>query len=260
MAGAVALAGAVAGAVAVAIILVILTFSGGGLTTGGVGLTLLFVTPPVLNAFLDWPSWWASRWLGRRLLAQLGGEAARWRRFAVLGIHGLIDFAAALLFLYLLAVALPFAIELFNLWALARGEAKPLELGAFLEAARQQPWPNALWVLLMLASTVFPTLLHAMALVASPVMIWLGSDAGRERLAAELTSSDPPPLSAVREASWHLVWTWLTAFVAPLLMLALFLAAIGMAWEPVGEVLLGAAHRGVGMAADVAKWIGWIAS
>ncbi len=131
-----------------------------------------------------------------------------------------------------------------------------LALRPFLNQAVQQPWPNGLWVLAMLLSTLVPTLLHAMALVASPVMVWLGSSEEREQIAAGLTRKNPTP-AAIRSAAWHMTWTWLIGITAPLLMLAAFVWLIGALWRPVGDLLLGAALDGMGWALDLALALGW---
>lgn len=258
-AGAFAVAGTVAAiAMGVFVVLAIAASGSTSLDAGGVALLLFFVALPILNAVLDWPSWWVSRKLGGNLVDQIAKDAGRRRRSVVLVLHGLADFIAAVVLLYLLAIALPFMIELFNLWAEASGVSKPLELRAFLNRAVSQPWPDGLWVLAMLLSTLFPTLLHAMALVASPVMIWLGSDVRRQGIAAELVATNPPSPAAVRYASWHLARTWLIAIIAPLAVVAASVTLIGVVWEPVGDILLGAAVRGIAGASHVAHWLGWV--
>jgi hypothetical protein len=161
-----------------------------------------------------------------------------------------------LLCLWGLAVLLPFVIELFNLWSQAHGNPKPLALRPFLNEAVHRPWPDGLWVLAMLLSTLVPTLLHAMALVASPVMVWLGSSDGRRAIAAGLTAENPSP-AAIRSAAWHMTWTWLIGISTPLLMLAGFVWLIGAFWRPVGDLLLGAALDGMGWALDLALALGW---
>ena len=241
---------------------------GGGLTTGSVydiSLLLFFVALPIANALLDWPSWWVSRWLGQHLLKIVSRKAASSANpggsFACSDRRG---FArprpdrprSAVLCLWGLAVLLPFLIELFNLWSAAHGNPKPLALRPFLNQAVQQPWPNGMWVLAMLLSTLVPTLLHAMALVASPVMVWLGSSDRREQIAVGLTAKKPDARGDPG-AAWHMTWTWLIGITAPLLMLAAFVWLIGVFWRPVGDLLLGAALDGMGWALSLALALGW---
>ncbi len=161
-----------------------------------------------------------------------------------------------MLCLWGLAVLLPFLIELFNLWSEAHGQPRPLALRSFLAEAVARPWPYGLWVLAMLLSTLFPTLLHAMALVARPVMLWLRKTEAREQIAAGLILDQPSP-AAIRSAAWHMTWTWLIAIIAPLLVLAGLVLAIGAIWRPVGDLLLGAALDGMGLALHLALALGW---
>jgi hypothetical protein len=128
--------------------------------------------------------------------------------------------------------------------------------GLVVEAV-QRPCPNGLWVLIMLLSTLVPTALHAMVLVASPLMVWLRSDQKRLAIAKGLRATDPEP-RAIRKASWHLVRTWVIGITAPLALAAAFVIAIGEIWRPIGDVLLGAAHRGMAGAFYVANGLGWV--
>jgi hypothetical protein len=144
----------------------------------------------------------------------------------VLAGHMAADLLAAVGLLYLLAMALPFVIELFNLGCRGAGLQEPLQLRTFLALAVQRPWPNGIRVVVMLVSTLVPTALHAMVLVASPLMVWLGSDQKRQAIAAGLRASEPEAW-AIRKASWHLVWTWVIGITAPLALAAAFVIVIG---------------------------------
>jgi len=222
-----------------------------------VAVLLFFFALPVINALLDCPSWWVSRALGRHLLGTLDNAAGRGRKTLVLAVHMAADLIAAVALLYLLAMALPFMIELFNLACRGFGLQEPLQLRSFLAQAVQRPWPNGIWVLVMLLSTLVPTALHAMVPVASPLMVWLGSDRKRQAIAAGLRANHPQPW-AIRKASWHLVWTCVIGIAAPLALAATFVVAIGEIWRPVGDMLLGAANRGMAGAFHVANALGWI--
>ena len=89
-------------------------------------------------------------------------------------------------------------------------------------------------------------------------MVWLGSDARREAIAAGVRSNDPDP-SAIRATSWHLVRTWVIGLAAPLALAAALVYTPGHLWRPVGDLLLGAARRGMAGALHLAYWLGWLA-
>lgn len=215
----------------------------------GINLIVVLIALPFANALLDWPSWWVSRGLGRHLEGVLGRA---WAALAIAG-HVVVDLIAAVAFLYALAVLLPFVIEVFNLWSVHNGNPKPLALEGFIEQAVEKPWPNAVWVLLMLLSTLVPTLLHAGALVPALLMAWLHPNAKRARIAHELVTNASPSPAAIRSAAWHMTRTWLIAIVSPILMLGLIVWLVGVLWGSVGGWLAGAAYWGIDLAHALAR-------
>src|SRR5271166_1390625 len=106
-----------------------------------VALLLFFITLPIVNAIMDWVSWWVSRWLGANLLDTVGRAAGRWSKtvslFSIAG-YMVIDLVVAVFLLWLLAMALPFVIQLFNFWCRGAGLMEPLPLAAFLVEVVQQ--------------------------------------------------------------------------------------------------------------------------
>ena len=106
-------------------------YSSDPLSTHNIGLVLFLVGLPLINALLDWASWWISRWLGLDLRRRLGSRLNRSWQFIAIAAHVVIDMAAALAFLWMLALVLPLVIELFNHWALATNGRKPLPLTDF---------------------------------------------------------------------------------------------------------------------------------
>ena len=109
----------------------------------------------------------------------------------------------------------------------------------------------------MLFSTLLPSMLHMIALLAAPLMVWLGPSAYRERIAAGLLE-DHPSAGVLRAAAWHAVWTWVIAIGATCAMAVLFVWIVGMAHTSIGRILFDAAHLGIDLASTVAETIAWL--
>ena len=195
-------------------------------------LILFWVLLPVANALWDWASWWVSRWLGQQLL-----DTIRRRDLGVLhkiwtGLwHATADFAFALMFLIMLARTLPWAVEQFNAWIVWGGGTPSFELGDYLCAAAREPWSTGLWATLMLLSTLFPTALHAMAALASPLAagaLWLQrNETLAKRLKSE-TSGSPAFEAVVDDAAVHFAWTWIGVWILAGVLVTV--AFIGLLW------------------------------
>lgn len=215
-------------------------------------LSLFFVYLPLTNMVLDWPSWWISRWLGHHLIRQTSGANSRIAGFLLIGIHVLIDLSIAITLLFGLAVALPLVIELLNLLGNQRSELQNIELRSLITQTVQAPWPNALWIGLMLLSTLCPTLLHAGALIASPLAFWLVPDNQKYAIQVGLTVHNDPNPDAIRYAAWHQVHFWIIAIAAPIALLALFIWTLSS--------LTGGIARHLIWAADIGIWLAhWLA-
>ena len=179
---------------------------------------LFFLILPIANALLDWPSWAVSRWLGHDLHDLMRGETRRLGRWlrrlfraawqpVAFAVHIGLDLVAALVTLLALAALLPFLVQLFNHFAVARGVAAPLELGGFLDDAVMEPWPKGFWPLSMLATTLIPTALHAGALLIS-VFLWLIQPAEwRQSIVAGLQSDGATLAWAAARASGLVILT-----------------------------------------------------
>jgi len=183
---------------------------------------------------MDWASWWVSRWLGASLLDTIDRAAGRGSKIVSLVGYMVIDLVVAVILLWLLAMALPFVIQLFNLWCREAGLTEPLPLAAFLDQVVQRPWPKGIWVLTMLLSTLVPTALHAMVLIASPFMVWLRSDATRVRIAAGLSAKEPEHW-AYYDASRHLIQALLIGIAASLALAWAFVSAADVLWSAIGD-------------------------
>ena len=124
----------------------------------------------MVNGFWDWGSWWVSRWLGRHLLGKLHDDGASGERVWAVVWHGGIDLVLALLMLGTFAFFLAFAFESYNQLASALGPAA-YQLVPFIDAAALAPWGQGLWLTVMLLSTLVPTALHGVMLLASPLAL-----------------------------------------------------------------------------------------
>jgi hypothetical protein len=131
-------------------------------------LLVFFFILPVINGFWDWLSWWVTRLLGRHLLVTLApARALGGRAVTILG-HGLLDFVLSAALLAAMAFLLAFGFEAYDQIAAAQGQ-RAFDLGPYLEAAADHPWTDGLWLTVMLLSTLFPTALHVVVLLASPL-------------------------------------------------------------------------------------------
>lgn len=227
---------------------------------------MFFAILPLINALLDWPSWLVSRWLGRDLLRRLDGS--RLRQIWGLVWHGVLDIAAAAIFLVLLAALLPRALGLFFEIASRVVELPPISLPAYLCVAAREPLGAGLWASAMLFSTLVPTALHLMFLVASPLAFWLRPTAPVwvER-AAYLAGHGAPPQSdlprnpslreaelkrdgVLRQTASKVAW-WRIRQILLIYPLA-FVVALGLLWSLWRLVQL--------VTGPLPEWLLWIAT
>jgi hypothetical protein len=145
---------------------------------------------PIINGLWDWLSWWITRWLGRHLLSTLGEARDLQLRAATIAGHGVLDLILAVALLAAMAFFLAFGFEAYNRMAIAqRGEDLPVfALEPFLANAADHPWTEGLWLTVMLISTLVPTALHMVALLASPLALVTLPTEKRLKLAAEIES------------------------------------------------------------------------
>jgi hypothetical protein len=171
---AVAVAGAVAGAVAVAVagaVAVAVAVAGAVYQAfvGNYEASLLFagfyLALPLINALMDWGSWWVSRYF----LERASRETRVWNILRDL----LYDSIWALLFMLLLCVCIPAVIMGLNgLYSLFSSAS--IDWTAYAVAARTDPWGKGIMVTLMLITTLIPTLLHIALGVVALLLNMLG--------------------------------------------------------------------------------------
>ncbi|OQW98577.1 MAG: hypothetical protein BWK73_52195 [Thiothrix lacustris] len=116
-----------------------------------------YLALPLVNALLDWLSWWVSRFFLER--------TAQAPRVRVIVLDVVLDFGVAVLFMLALCLLLPAgAILLDSLYAgwVDVETGVPAETGwqEYAVWARDDPWGKGIMVTLMLVTTLIPTLLH----------------------------------------------------------------------------------------------------
>lgn len=116
-----------------------------------------YVLLPLVNALLDWLSWWVSRFFLER--------TAQAPRVRVIVLDVVLDFGVAVLFMLALCLLLPAgAILLDSLYAgwVNVKTGVPAQTGwqEYAVLARDDPWGKGIMVTLMLVTTLIPTLLH----------------------------------------------------------------------------------------------------
>ena len=175
-----------------------------------VSVLLFFLVLPLANAVWDWLSWIASRRLGRHLLRTLDDERGPWARAWAVAWHGLADLAIAVGLLLAMAWALAFGFALYDEIATWK-EAKSAfpELAAMVTRAAAEPFGPGFWLTAMLVTTLFPTLLHGLVLLASPLgLVFLPGKKRRDL--AEMLELYEAANEGEQAAIRHEVAVWVT--------------------------------------------------
>lgn len=148
----------------------------------------LVILAPLLNASLDTVSWyWTRRYL-RDLFPETGP-----RRIGVLRAidHLARDFALAVLFLVILAIALAGVFALWSEVLRLSGVLNGFPWRDYLKAAQEGPFGEGVGITLMLITTLIPTFLHFFATImalALPSIGWLwGEKTSTDDLRAPLS-------------------------------------------------------------------------
>lgn len=212
---------------------------------------LLLAVLPMVNMIVDWPSWWISRKLGHHLLESSYFDMSDLKITGVIASHVLIDVAVAVLLFFGLAAVMSFTIELLNFWFVLRGSTSIVDLPQFINQSIEYPWPNAIWIALMLLSTLVPTMMHFSVLVASPLALWLIPNDRRLEVAKDLTARGETDPRAVGYAAWHQIRFWTIAVGAPIAILSLVVWAAGKLIGSIAEHLAWAANVGIWLAHQI---------
>ena len=204
-------------------------------------LVSFFLFLPLANGGLDYASWWISRRLGRDLAAGLSTVKTRRQWAWRIGWHAAADLGGAALLLLALAFVLGLGFGMAEHGEVGAAGSRDLALVATVQQAVAAPWSvdGGLWFSLMLVSTLVPTALHMLFLVASPVAaIRMGkatqerrrlsaglhphfwrtcSEEGRQQLATQIS----------RELVQRQVWVWAPAAALLVFVAGLLAAGVG---------------------------------
>lgn len=254
LAGALALVGAAAGAGTIGSVVGSGqprgAFAGGFGVVAGLGLTVLFFSArvntsevaivsivlflilPLVNGFWDWLSWWISRGLGSDLRLKLQPAGSTGRRAMTVAWHTLADLVAAVVLLAAMAYLLAVGFAGYNQVAIALSDEGRGAFGLerFIERAAAAPWTDGLWLTVMLVSTLVPTFLHLIMLLASPIALVALPTEKRLALAADLdTYADQPERQASirRRAGKYVAREKHGALALATFLLVLLLAMLG---------------------------------
>ena len=231
-------------------------------------LVAFFLIIPVLDAVLDAVSWVATRLMLGHLRSGLKARATAWRRAVVIAGHTLADVALAIVSLFALAWLLAFAFE----WAAQQGVFGPIdsEDGAFvrgmLAAAAAAPFRDGLWLLLMLATTFAPTVVHLAFLAYGPLAVIALPGARRQDLVARLEGWDGAD-QGERDETVHRVATYfargrLRVWFAAAAIVVLGPIGVGIGvhaafgvglWGALGAALVATADHAIDLAAALAS-------
>lgn len=130
-------------------------------------LLLLLLLFPLINASLDWISWWFSR----VFLSRASQEDKVWK----IARDIVADLALGVLFMLALCVLLPISIELVNSFYMSYDKAAFFDWQQLARDARDDPWGEGLMVTLMLVTTLIPTFIHIiLAIIAMVLQSFMG--------------------------------------------------------------------------------------
>jgi len=143
-------------------------------------LASFFLFLPLANGLFDYAYWFVSRRLGRDLAQGLQGLPGRWRLVRTVAWHTAADLGLAVLLLLGLAFVLGLGFGIAEHGEIGAAASRDLGLVATVRQAVADPWgvEGGLWFSLMLVSTLLPTALHLLFLMASPVA---AIQAGKQR-------------------------------------------------------------------------------
>ncbi|MGF1562601.1 MAG: hypothetical protein ACFB3T_10535, partial [Geminicoccaceae bacterium] len=184
-------------------------------------LIAFFLVIPALNAVLDVTSWLVSRLLAGDLRRELHERRAAERRALTIAWHTAADLILAVLSMIALAWTLAFLFELYAQYGLAG--ALPEDSESFVRPMLQDavliPGPNAIWIVLMLLSTLVPTAIHMAFLLFAPLAVLSLPGRRRADLIARLeaydAASDEDKTTTVRKVASYFarerLFVWIAA-------------------------------------------------
>ena len=202
-------------------------------------LLLFYSTLPFYNSLLDWLSWAATRFFLRRAQETQGGVSG----MAKLLIELSVDLIAAFFALAALAIILPNAIEAFN-YLLPSG-VMPIDWKSMAKTALEAPFSRGLMVTGMLATTIFPTVLHLAVGISGASMAMYPRTSER----AALLGNDMSPREIHKVIMTYMTARFLWFIPALALAISLIWGSVWLAGNftgPFGEFLFQLAEASTG--------------
>ena len=212
----------------------------------GAYLAIAFVLLPFANGALDFLSWRVSRWLGEFLQKDLAAAISPLARLRNVGLHIAADVVLAVVFFLAMAATLGFAFEAYDIYDTRNdfGLHVVADKGAatgYVHDVFAAPFTTGLWITLMLATTLVPTLIHFAAAIGAVLPAVLLPDQGRRALALRLDAlpATPPDDEAGREVWRDTIWR---AAKLSLFHRWRFLAGLGVTAILLGLAILSGLH------------------
>lgn len=160
--------------------------------------------------------------------------------------------AVSVALLLLMAFALGLCFQVYNNFAILKGQPTPFDLVAVIDTVARDPWGDGFWITMMLLTTLLPTFGHGVMLLGAPLSVMLIPDRKREALADDLDNYANAGKRQAnirrRAARWYVqerTATWLLGGALLLWLLVRFWVLY-----PAGIIdwAAGAAHAGVEIA------------
>jgi len=160
-----------------------------------------YLSLPIINAALDFPSWGASRWLMRRL--ERDAERGAWPAII---FHAALDLALAVFFLATLTAIFANALQGVGILS-----GPNWRLESFFLDAETDPWGDGFFLTAMLLSTLVPTIIHLAAAVGALMVV---PPPLRRLPLRYLESTDPSTLERWMMAGYLTAWIFLAVGIA----------------------------------------------
>jgi hypothetical protein len=198
----------------------------------------LYLLLPLINAVFDWVSWGITRALFKASSRLSGLKGVILQALTII-----LDLATALLFLYLLALAIPFLLESINWGVKLAGSNVYFPWENYLHAVKNAPFSDGLLVTSMLLTTLIPSVLH----VAFGIFGIVQAISPASRKAARLIPTDKAEVMSAAKVTqvvhvliWSNIWRVVSVLVVSAGLWGLWLL-VGSYFSPFLTYLLDTA-------------------
>ncbi|MFC1672664.1 hypothetical protein ACFL12_00790 [Pseudomonadota bacterium] len=177
---------------------------------------LFWAILPIVNSIFDTITWSLSRFFARKIVDNKHSFAAFWI---------ILDIISAYLVIVALVVCVVFALNTYQTYSTAAQGEFPIDLGYLLSVAKEHPFGQGLWIILMLVSTTIPTLAHLFIAASVGISNTRPSFSAKKLHTAVVSLSGDAPQATKESIGWRL------AIFDPTTGFFVFLAlAVGFAW------------------------------